>query len=408
MGNDRSAFLHQVTAALWPAPYACTLERGRAGDGAIAEFLVLPSAARPRLLVPADRRQGVSVVRHYGEGRRRSSRVVAGLLAGGLRLGLGRLVFRDRLVVRAPGGAAAPSLVDLLGRAAGEEVTVGLHLGAPRANRKPVLQIVGRDGRTLGYAKLGVDPLTDSLVRNEAEALHCLAAARPHGLQVAEVLHTGTWHGHELLVQAALPVWTKRGRLDDDRLAPAIAEVAAIGREDDVQAAASRFCKELDERVAELPAGPAAESLRRLLDDLAPVLEGSRLAFGAAHGDWTPWNMACLGDRLLVWDWERFRIGVPVGFDLLHHGLNVDLVTRRIEPAEAAQRMLRAAPERLAALGIPPSEAGLTAVLYGIDLAARYVADRQLEAGARLGDVGAWLVPALDTAVSRLGETTHA
>ena len=35
----------------------------------------------------------------------------------------------------------------------------------------------------------------------------------------------------------------------------------------------------------------------------------------------------------------------------------------------------------------------LTALLYLVDLAARYLTDRQAEAGARLGVLGTWLLP---------------
>jgi hypothetical protein len=114
--------------------------------------------------------------------------------------------------------------------------------------------------------------------------------------------------------------------------------------------------------------------------------------------------MAGLQDRLLVWDWERFRRGVPVGFDLLHHELQTDLVARRTEPAEAARRLVDDAAGLLAPLGVRGRAAALTAVLYGIDLATRYLADRQLEAGARLGDVGTWLLPAVSAGLRRLEE----
>ncbi len=40
-----------------------------------------------------------------------------------------------------------------------------------------------------------------------------------------------------------------------------------------------------------------------------------------------------------------------------------------------------------------------TAVSYLMELAARYLADRQAEAGARLGDVGTWLLPAVARAL---------
>jgi hypothetical protein len=42
----------------------------------------------------------------------------------------------------------------------------------------------------------------------------------------------------------------------------------------------------------------------------------------------------------------------------------------------------------------------VTALLYLIDLATRYVTDRQAEAGARLGALGTWLLPALIRRVS--------
>jgi hypothetical protein len=44
----------------------------------------------------------------------------------------------------------------------------------------------------------------------------------------------------------------------------------------------------------------------------------------------------------------------------------------------------------------------VTTLLYLIDLAARYVADRQAEAGARLGVLGSWLLPILVARVEAL------
>ena len=55
------------------------------------------------------------------------------------------------------------------------ELVVGVHLGPPRANRKPVLAVADRHGTLLAFAKCGVDPLTDRLVAHEAAALRHLA-----------------------------------------------------------------------------------------------------------------------------------------------------------------------------------------------------------------------------------------
>ena len=55
---------------------------------------------------------------------------------------------------------------------------VSLHLGPARANRKPVLQLIAPDGETLGFAKLGIGPLTRRLVRAETTALSALGVGR--------------------------------------------------------------------------------------------------------------------------------------------------------------------------------------------------------------------------------------
>jgi hypothetical protein len=109
--------------------------------------------------------------------------------------------------------------------------------------------------------------------------------------------------------------------------------------------------------------------------------------------------MASTADGLLVWDWERFTAGVPVGFDALHYGLQQAVVRRQQPPRKAAAECVRAAPVALAAFDVPAMEARAVAILYLAELSARYLADRQAEAGAELGRPGTWLIPAIEEAV---------
>jgi hypothetical protein len=97
----------------------------------------------------------------------------------------------------------------------------------------------------------------------------------------------------------------------------------------------------------------------------------------------------------MVWDWERFDTGVPAGFDAVHLELQTDLVNRLADPRASAERCLATAAAVLAPLGLSARQAEVTAMTYLAELATRYLGDRQSEAGARLGDVGAWLLPAL-------------
>jgi hypothetical protein len=162
----------------------------------------------------------------------------------------------------------------------------------------------------------------------------------------------------------------------------------------------SDYRARLRSRLEASQAGPDRAALGDALDALAAA--GPELSFGAWHGDWTGWNMASTADGLLVWDWERFDLGVPVGFDFLHYRLQSDVVRTRRPPPEAAADCVRNAPSWLAPLGVATAEAHLVAILYLAELSVRYLADRQAEAGARLGQPGTWLIPAIEKAMRKL------
>jgi hypothetical protein len=411
MSDDRLQHLQDVGRLLWPAPLQ--LQLGDAADPGAGpvhrEYLLLPNGRRPRLLVPRGRRAAAGALRGYGVGRGRSARWQAAALAVGMATGLAPLLLRDRARLlhgpSGPGSAddgaamAAASIEAHLSDVLGTDVLLSMYLGAPRANRKPVLQVLSPQGRTLAYVKVGVDALTSRLVRDEAEALATLAAAGLREATVASVLHSGRWNGLELLVQSPLPVGSSRGRPSRERVAAAQVEVAAIGRTAAGPLAESPYWSALRERIAALPETDSA----RTLDDLRLGIEKrfghAELALGAWHGDWTPWNTALAGDRLLVWDWERFAPSVPAGFDSVHWELQTDLVNRLADPSESARRSLASAPTVLEPFGVTAEQARATAVCYFAELATRYLADRQVEAGARLGDVGRWLLPAIGTAL---------
>ena len=108
--------------------------------------------------------------------------------------------------------------------------------------------------------------------------------------------------------------------------------------------------------------------------------------------------MASTADGLLVWDWERFTPAVPVGFDALHYRLQ-PAVVRRQQPPPRSGRLRAGRPSSLAALSVPAVEARAVVILYLAELSARYLADRQAEAGAELGRPGTWLIPAIKEAV---------
>ncbi len=391
--------VEDVSAVLWPPPSVISLgARGRTTRAGEQDFLLLPTAGRPRLIVPAGRRASAAAIRRYGEpgsfrawaGRRMLALALTG---GGATVGLG-----GRLRVHAT--PEVSTIEAYLSDALGRDVLISTHLGAARANRKPVLQLLTAQGETAGFAKISVNPLTRDLIRAERAALDTLAAADLRELIIPRVLHYGQWQGREVLLLDALPVWHRRRPLRPGQLAGAMSELSAVGGQRRGPLAGSDYLAGLRSRLETCPDGPDRTALTAALTVLAET--GTQLNFGAWHGDWTNWNMACTSEGLLVWDWERFGRPVPVGFDFLHHRLQTAVVSRRQPPPAAAADCVQSAASTLASAGVPPSEAPLVALLYLAELSTRYLSDRQAEAGARLGRPGAWLIPAIEETMKRL------
>ena len=385
---------------LWPQAHVSAPARGLPGrtrrhPGAL---LPLPSAADPRLLVPADnRRAAAAALRQHGHRAGLADRFRAGGLSLALRSGLAQIVLRGRVDI-----GEDPGILGQLADVLGQPVLASVQLGRARANRKPVLAIHASDGRLLGYAKVGVSPLTDRLVRAEGAALHRLGTAGLRAVRAPEPLYAGTWHDLPILVQSALPV--RPGAVSAARLAAATAEVADLDRVDGVPLRDTPYWSRLGERIAGLPDGPVAVRLSATLTGLHEVARDSALDTGSWHGDWTPWNMSALPDGVAAWDWERFTGGVPRGFDALHHDLHEDLIVRRTDPATAAAGCVTRAPATLRTLGVAADAAVLTALGYLTEIATRYTEDGQAAAGARLGRVEDWLLP---TVTMNLGRITR-
>jgi Phosphotransferase enzyme family len=401
-GQGRLPYLRETCDLLWPAPATVTLVTGSDAGGMAAgqDFLLLLGTRRPRLLVPASRRAAGAAVRGYGEPGSPAARAGARLLSLALTSGAGPVLVRSRLRVHAPPGTS--TIETYLRDALGSDLLLSLYLGPARANRKPVLQLLTPRGRLAGFAKIGTRPLTRALVHAEHAALTRLGRAGLAGITVPQVLHYGEWRGMNVLVLSPLPVWLRRRPVTQARLTAAMTAVALVDGRRSEPLAGGSYWQGLTGRLAAADGSDDRDTLLGALDSLATRAQGASLALGCWHGDWTPWNMASTSKGLLVWDWERFTAGVPLGFDALHYRLQAAVVPGRQQPRVAAARCIEDAPAALAAFGLCGADARLTATLYLADLATRYLADRQAQAGAALGAPGTWLIPAITEQVRRL------
>jgi len=400
----RAAYLGEVTDLLWPHPLETSIGRvGPASGHLVEEFVVVPNVRKPRLLLPAGApRAAATAVRHYSEPRSRQAKIRLELLALSMRVGFGRALMRDRVQVRGSDDGSADTIESYLTAALGMPVRVSLHIGPARANRKPVLSLLSQVGELLGFAKIGINDLTRRLVLAEQASLAVLAGASWRYTTVPTLLHAGRWRELEVLVQSALPIGRPRVPMSPDRLTQSMIEVASVGGMTEQRLVGSSYWHTLSARLQELEPGQDTIALHEAAAVLADRGADAVLRMGAWHGDWTPWNMASVVDTILLWDWERFTGPVPLGFDAVHYRLQRAVVRGGSDPRSAVSESVADSPMLLAPFGLAAAEAELTALLYLVDLAARYLRDGQAEAGARLGVLGQWLLPELMARVAAL------
>ncbi|HVQ86810.1 MAG TPA: hypothetical protein VMT88_01390 [Actinomycetes bacterium] len=295
-------------------------------------------------------------------------------------------------------------ITDYLSRQLGRTIVVGVHLGPPRANRKPVLALTTPEGDVVGFAKLGVNELTDRLVANEASALQQLSSLRE--VTTPRLLLQDSWSGHSLVLQSAL---LRNGRAADNPEAVANAQVE-VSRSVSSGLSAEEYADRLVGQLqVAMPAATSAAAaslkrVQRLVESLRQAPRLAELEMGCWHGDWRATNMAVQRTGVLVWDWERFASGVPVGFDALHLLLTQSSPTTK-DLSQLAPLIFRRAPEVLLPFAIRDVEgAEVVTTLYFLELAARYLEDQQATAGTRLGDVDRWLLPELERRVGTAHE----
>ena len=343
--TDRGGYLWETLAVLWPE--LARIERrgrgmpgtgshpGRPGPaGGQTEFLILPNEAKAVLLLPRrPRRAAAAALRHYKASAVGRQRLRFRGLALGAQMGLAD-VLPQRITIGGSGEGPDADVVSYLRKVLDQDLVVSLRIGSPRANRKPVLELLSPDGGVLGFAKVGITGLTRELVRAEADALGVVETAGLTRLEAPRLLHHGQWRNHEVLVQA--PLRGSGRAVTRAALTSAMAELATAAGVTIEQVGQSGYWRGLRSRLEACGDREPAGALLQIMEDMQATAEATSLAFGSWHGDWTPWNMAFSGGRVLVWDWERFESGVPMGYDALHYQLQ-GAVERATGPGHRAQ-----------------------------------------------------------------------
>ncbi|MDN3352511.1 hypothetical protein [Actinomadura sp. DC4] len=378
----------RTTAGPWAETVARLWPDAEVGEGpdpeAVRAFVFLPSADRPRLLLPAGLPAAAAgALRRYSHDLGPRARVTRAATATAVRAGLADRMLRDRLFVTGAGASIEDRLGELLGR----PVVISVGLGSARANRKPILHALTPRGEPVAFVKVGDTEMARDLIAGEAAALARLAGRSFERLRVPRVLHHGEWRDMSLLVLTPLP--TRALSLRPRPGAPVAAMRELTGATRRVPLASSSFWP----RFADVPLDDP-DQRKRLADAAGRIGEaygGDEVDFGAWHGDWTPWNMAWHGGRLQLWDWERYDPDVPAGLDLLHY---------RSQTGGGYDAWPDAG--LLAPLGQRGRTAAITTELYVLELTRRYLRAAQGDLGEPLRAQAAAL---LDLLYANAGRT---
>lgn len=360
MNRGTPTGLPRSVSALWPAPARIVMSRSPRSDE--TAYFVIPSSSRPRLLVPVGVPGAERMLVRYGGGL--STRAARAVLRRAVSSGVGaRLPVRQLCVRQDPDG-----IEQHLAARLPTGIRMGVLIGPPRANAKPVLQLLDGAGTTVAFAKVGVTPLAAELLTRETWALKLVATDRRHTFEVPQVIAADPWRDLPVLIQQALP-------LAQSQLAPqepplqVMAEIAGLGGITTRRIGSSWLAEPLLGRDGWFGLDLQPFELLR-----QRVTRYDQWPVGSWHGDFGPWNMATDGATTQVWDWERFEQDVPVGLDAAHYRTQ-RAVAHLQEPSVAWQSVTADVAKLLTACGQDERQATVVAGAYLVSICRRYLSD---------------------------------
>lgn len=375
MDSSAIGALQSTLRVLWPDSHQVRLTgRETRTDRGARAFVVVPNARAPRLLVPAGSAAAAAGAMHRFSTALAPREVASRLMAGSvLRAGGARLMPHRIEVVGGDSTSIAQYLGDVLGT---DDVLVSLGIGNERANRKPVLQVFDRRGRTLAFAKVADAAHVEQHLESEIRSLTTLSGHRiPRSIEVPRLLHAGRWNGKLVLVLTALATAPLQRPGQWSVPQQAMHDFAAAFDDGEQRLVDAPVWSWLREAERGLESVELRQRLGTALDRLGELASQEPLRIGAWHGDWTPWNMSRRGKRIRLWDWERFQTGVPVGLDERHYAVNA--VCRRDGLSQATVR----AGLDLADGGNRSARSRVLDAAYLAAISARYLGSAQQEMG---------------------------
>ena len=354
-------------------------KRAPEGHVEIERYTAFPTDSEPKLLISANSRKvRAAALRRVGSESSTTMRMIRRIGSELARAGLDQLATGADLVFSvpatkvadAPGDREPMTLLEYLESSLG---LPGLHIavtiGPLRPNRKPVLQVMDADGDLVAFAKVGWDDSTTRMVAREAVVLTDLEGSTLRDVIAPRVLHYGEWHG--LTVLATEPLDHPDAGVPSEHLIRiGVTEISRHRGVSTLPLDDSEWLRQMTERAGR--ADRRDDDLVNVVTALTAKHGSTMIGFGFSHGDWAPWNMARLGRRLGVWDWERASQEAPLGIDLVHFSFQKAFHANGGNVHSALAIAIAETSDGIELRGRTPHPAELVAVAYLLELALRY------------------------------------
>ena len=351
-------------------------------------FAICPNARSARLLIPLISPPVAATSLRVYNAMKPFARARKALLAAGLRSGVAQPVLRHRFHISAHEDMQADKLAGVLleehlKKALGlKDLAIAVSLGTPGVDRKPLIQVMSPHGRIKAYVKVGWNPQTIQLVKNEEAMLRRLENESFSTAVIPRILEAGWWNDHYLLVEEPSHGEIKRPsqKITNEHLV-FLRELHNL-EYDRSRLAESQFWQALHEIVDLLAAKGFTyyqSLIRRALTTVQNTVGSMELPFGFRHGDFTPWNTMSADDELLVFDWEYAQGHSPPAWDLFHFLIQTAVLVDGKSPREAyailagRSAVLPITQSYLKQLDLPPELFEPLLVLYLSDVLARYL-----------------------------------
>jgi len=292
--------------------------------GGIMFGIVSLPGGRGYLIPLSNKKAAVQALSLYGA-QNLKARVGKQILRTGLILSLTQL-WLPRVELDGLDSDQENSLLRLLHNLFGRsDIEIAISLGTPGPQRKPVVQVLSRQGEVLGFAKVGWNGNTCVLVKNEADALNSLGNFRLQHSVLPQVLHFSKWNGRVLLVTSPLSIFAKADipRVLTETHIQCLEELSQADLEY-ARFKESLFWRTIRERVKRQEgAVPSYQmyALKQAMALLEDRLGDETLPWVWRFGDFTPWNVQfdVRISKVHVIDLEyASRCWLP-GWDLFHY-----------------------------------------------------------------------------------------